>query len=108
MKEISCFIGREAAFGYNVVEEFTTGYVFIDKEDVRGCVNDFVEADDMWMRAEVENINFALDLFFHTELFDLCLIQDLDCYFVPRHRVCGKLDLKGDGDEKKLSIDTKI
>ncbi len=94
MKEVSCFIGREAPFGYNIVEEFATGYVFIDKEDVCGRVDDFVEADDMWMCTEVQNINFALDLFFHAELFDFCLIQDLDCYFVPRYRMCGKLDLK--------------
>lgn len=51
MEEVTCFVGGETAFGYDVVEQFAAGYVFVDEEDIGGCIDDFVEADDVWVGA---------------------------------------------------------
>jgi hypothetical protein len=51
MKKVSGFIGREASLGYNIIKELTAGYVLVHKEDISGCIDDFVEADNVRMRA---------------------------------------------------------
>lgn len=93
MEEIPRFVGGKAAFGNNVVEEFSPGHIFVDEEYIGGGIDDFVEADNVWVCAEVKDINFALDFFFHSELFNFSFVEDLDCHFVSCDCMCCKFYL---------------
>ena len=76
------------------VKEFPTRNVFTDQEDVRRRVNDLVQADDVRVRTQMQNVYLTLDFFFHGQLLDLGLVQDLDGDFVSSHHMCSKFDLQ--------------
>ena len=89
VKKVSSFVRTETSFADDIVEEFSSGNLLVDEKDICWCINNFVKTDDVWMGTEMQNIDFTLDLFFHSKLLDLCLVQDLDRNFVPRDNMCG-------------------
>jgi hypothetical protein len=42
----------------------------------------------------MQNINFTLHFFFHAQLFDLGLVQNLDRYLMAGHGMSGQFDLQ--------------
>lgn len=89
VKKVSSFVCAETPFADNVIEELSTGDVFINEKDVCGSINDFIQADNVWMGTEMQDIDFSLNLFFHSKLLDLRLVQDLHRNLVPRDDMCG-------------------
>ena len=85
MEKVASFIGRQTTLGDDVVEELAARHVFVNKKDICWRVNDLIQPNNVWMSAEMQNINFSLHLFIHSKLLDLGLVEDLDRYLVPRH-----------------------
>lgn len=42
VEEIPCFVCRQATLRDNIIEQFTTRHILIDKENICGRVNNFV------------------------------------------------------------------
>jgi len=53
------------------------------------------------MRAEMQDINFSLNLFFHAQLFDLGFVQDLHCNFVTCYSMGSEFDLQQHREREK-------
>ena len=94
MEEIPCLIGGQTSFRDNVIKQFSTRHVLIDKENVGRGVDDFVQPNDVRVCTQMQNVDFPLYFFFHPQLFDLGLVQNLDRNLVSCHSMSGQFDLE--------------
>jgi len=52
-------IGTQTTLANNVIEELATGDVLADEEDLSGGVNHLIEADDVGLGAELQNVDLS-------------------------------------------------
>mmetsp|Transcript_26940 Transcript_26940/g.75743 ORF Transcript_26940/g.75743 Transcript_26940/m.75743 type:complete len:310 (-) Transcript_26940:208-1137(-) len=105
VEEVAGLVSRQASFGHDVIEQLSSGNVLDDEEDIGGRVDDFVESDDVRVRAQVQDVDLALDLFLHAKLLDLGLVQDLHRDLVPRDHMGCQFDLSKGTDSQTLAQD---
>ena len=67
LEESLGFLWGRSAFADDVVEQLTPRGVLHDHEDVSWCVNDFVEADDVGVPAEFQNVDLAPHFLSHLQ-----------------------------------------
>lgn len=78
VEEPAGFVGIEPPLGDNVIEKLPIGDVLHHHKDVGRGVDDFVEADDVWVGAHFEDVDLAADFFAHVQLFDAVAVEDFD------------------------------
>ena len=93
VEEISCLVGRKASLRNNVVEKLAPRDIFIDEENVCWRVDDFVKANDVRVRTEMQNVDFALDLLLHSKLFNFGLVKNFHGNLVSGNAMRCKLYL---------------
>ena len=71
LEEVPGFVFAQAAFLDDVVEEFATLDVLHHHVDVVRGFQDFVQADDVRVHEQPQDLNLPSDLFLHVDGFDL-------------------------------------
>mmetsp|Transcript_78230 Transcript_78230/g.187576 ORF Transcript_78230/g.187576 Transcript_78230/m.187576 type:complete len:200 (-) Transcript_78230:157-756(-) len=82
LKESSGFVLLELQLMDDVVKKLAPGHILHDHEDVARGVKQLVQADDMRMLQELQDLNLSPDLLMHVHVLHLSLVDDLDGYLL--------------------------
>lgn len=66
-----------------------SGLSYHDNEDVRGCVDDLIQPDDVRVAAHSQDVNLSPDLVHDVQVLDPALVDDLHGHLLVGHHVLG-------------------
>jgi hypothetical protein len=95
LKVVPGLILIEAALLHNVVKQLPARHELNHHENVRGRVDDLVQADNVRVGEALEVGDLAPHLAAHLQLHDLGAVEDLDGHIVASFNVLGHCQAQG-------------
>mmetsp|Transcript_10454 Transcript_10454/g.43278 ORF Transcript_10454/g.43278 Transcript_10454/m.43278 type:complete len:343 (+) Transcript_10454:2484-3512(+) len=103
LKEVSRLVLAETTLLHDVVEELAALDVLHDHVDVVRGLEDLIQADDVRVHEQPQDLDLPANLLLHVDGLDLLAVQDLDGHLVPGEDVLGHLDLAEGADPERLA-----
>ena len=103
LEEVSRLVLAETTLLHDVVEELAALDVLHDHVDVVRGLEDLIQADDVRVHEQPQDLDLPANLLLHVDGLDLLAVQDLDGHLVPGEDVLGHLDLAEGADPERLA-----
>lgn len=93
MKEPTCLLLFHPLHLNNIVEELPSAGIFHDKIQLFLSLDNLIELNDLWMPHDLEDVNLAGHSLNVSDVADLALLKDFNCYLLLGEGVRAQLHL---------------